>query len=290
MNFLGTIEEDGTIPILFCTNDGSGGAVAPSDAFEAADVVIVKDDGTVKSSTNGVTMTSPFNSTVGLHRLVIDTSNDTSDVGFWAAGHDYAVILDPDTETVDSQTVVAPIGSFSIENRVTKTVKGNVDGSVASVTAGVTVSTNNDKSGYSISGTLQTLDALDTQQDARHAETKAVADAIQAVTDNLPDSGALTTLANNISAILTDTGTNGVVISEATAQAVADEVLKRSVSHVEGASLDQHTMAAIILAIMQSLRDINTDTWTIYRTDGSTTQFTKTLTTNELAEPVVGVS
>lgn len=39
------------------------------------------------------------------------------------------------------------------------------------------------------------------------AAVKAVDDAIKAVTDNLPDSGALTTLLTNVSDILTDTGT-----------------------------------------------------------------------------------
>ena len=44
-----------------------------------------------------------------------------------------------------------------------------------SITAGtgrVTVGTNNDKAGYQISGTLNTLDDLDTQQDAQHAATR----------------------------------------------------------------------------------------------------------------------
>lgn len=36
----------------------------------------------------------------------------------------------------------------------------------------VTVSTNNDKTGYSLSGTLTTLDALDTAQDTQHATTR----------------------------------------------------------------------------------------------------------------------
>lgn len=40
-------------------------------------------------------------------------------------------------------------------------------------TSGVIVATNNDKTGYSISGTLTTLDALDTQQDAQHSTTQS---------------------------------------------------------------------------------------------------------------------
>lgn len=40
-----------------------------------------------------------------------------------------------------------------------------------------------------------------------------VVDGIKAVTDNLPDSGALTTIDGNIDAILLDTGTDGVVVA-----------------------------------------------------------------------------
>lgn len=72
---------------------------------------------------------------------------------------------------------------------VTGNVGGNVTGSVGSIsgvsfpgnfgdlaitatTGQVTVGTNNDKTGYSISGTLTTLDALDTAQDSQHAQTQ----------------------------------------------------------------------------------------------------------------------
>jgi hypothetical protein len=61
-------------------------------------------------------MTSPFDTITGLHLLAIDTSNDTGDAGFWTIAADYSVVLIPD-ETVDSQTVVAVIATFSIENR-----------------------------------------------------------------------------------------------------------------------------------------------------------------------------
>lgn len=52
----------------------------------------------------------------------------------------------------------------------------------------VTVGTNNDKAGYSIAGTLTTLDALDAAQDSQHATTQAAVTA-------LPDSTAVQTAA-----------------------------------------------------------------------------------------------
>ena len=127
MSYIGDFAEDATVYLQFTTNDRSGGAVAPSTAFEAADVLIYKNNGaTQKTSTNGITMTSPFDSVTGLHALNIDTSNDTGDSGFWTTGSDYICVLSPD-ETVDAQTVVSVIGSFSIQNRSTAAIKTVTD-------------------------------------------------------------------------------------------------------------------------------------------------------------------
>lgn len=115
MSYIGDFPEDfATVSILFTTHAASGAPVAPSSGFEAADVAIFKNgSATEKTSTNGLTMTSPFNGTTGLHCLVIDTSNDTGDVGFWVAGAQYTVVLVPD-ETVDSLAVAKVIGTFGL--------------------------------------------------------------------------------------------------------------------------------------------------------------------------------
>lgn len=100
---------------MFTTHDAKGAAIAPQSAFEAADVLIYKNgSGTQKATTNGVTMTSPFDSIVGLHSLTIDTSNDTGDSGFWTAGAVYTLVFDPD-ETIDGISgVVKVIGQFML--------------------------------------------------------------------------------------------------------------------------------------------------------------------------------
>lgn len=250
MDYLGDFSEDSTVYVYFTTSDGSGGAVAPSTAFEAADVNIYKDgSATQKTSTNGLTMNSPFDSITGLHMIEIDTSNDTGDAGFWETGSDYTVVLSPD-ETVDSQTVVRVLAQFGIENRDQTTALrpttagrtldvaatgeagvdlGNVTGTltnsnvgwingsnqvagiagtrntlddlndvsaatvnaqcdqaltdydavvpadlptnfgdlaITATTGRVTIGTNNDKTGYSISGTITTLDGLNNLAEA----------------------------------------------------------------------------------------------------------------------------
>lgn len=115
--YLGDFAVSAVVDHLFTTSAAAGGVVAPSSAFEVADVVVYKNhSATQRSSAAGMTMTSPFDSIVGLHQLSIDTGDNT-DAGFWAAGNDYSVVLIPDTETVDSQTIVAVLFTFSIENR-----------------------------------------------------------------------------------------------------------------------------------------------------------------------------
>src|SRR5262245_32478094 len=115
--WLGDFTEDFTaVTCMFTTHASTGAPVAPLSAFEANDVKIYKNGNAAeKTTTNGVTMTSPFDSITGLHCLTIDTSNDTGDSGFWVAGAVYTLVLSPDTETVDSVAVAKVIGQFGIE-------------------------------------------------------------------------------------------------------------------------------------------------------------------------------
>lgn len=107
-----------TIRLFFnSTNpDGGGAPVAPSSAFAAADIRIYKNgSATEKTSTNGITVTSPFDSIVGLHLVEIDTSNSTGDSGFWATGSSYSVRL-VTAKTVATYSVSGLlIGEFSIQ-------------------------------------------------------------------------------------------------------------------------------------------------------------------------------
>jgi hypothetical protein len=115
--YLGDFPTGATIRCYFTTHTSIGGAATPLSAFENADCKIYKNgSATERSSVTGTTMTSPFDSISGLHLFEIDTSDNT-DAGFFAAGNDYTVVLNPDTETVDGQTVVAVIARFSIDNR-----------------------------------------------------------------------------------------------------------------------------------------------------------------------------
>lgn len=97
------------------------------------------------------------------------------------------------------------------------------------------------------------------------------------------------TLVSGVAAILADTGTDGVVISQATREAIADSFLGRSVANVE-ASATVYTLAALVLAAFESAIDSDTGVWTIKRTDGTTNFATRQVSTDPNAEPIVGVT
>lgn len=129
-----------TVRFAFTTHAQTGAAVAPSSAFEAADLKIYKDgSATERTSANGITMTSPFDSVTGLHFVSIDLTDNT-DAGFWAAGSQYTVVLTPD-ETVDSLAVVRVLAYFEIgPPQVNVTQFGGTAGTFASGRPEVNVS------------------------------------------------------------------------------------------------------------------------------------------------------
>lgn len=109
LGFFNTASTRTHVRFGFSTHEAAGGNVAPNSAFEAADLRIYKaTDGaalsaTQRSSANGITMTSPFDSLTGVHTVDIDLTDNT-DAGFYVSGSYYEVWLCPD-ETVDGQTI-----------------------------------------------------------------------------------------------------------------------------------------------------------------------------------------
>jgi hypothetical protein len=120
LGFYNTSSTRTHVRFQFSTHASAGANVAPLSAFEAADIRIYKaTDGagfsaTQRSSSNGITMTSPFDSLTGYHDVDIDLTDNT-DAGFYASGCFYSIVLAPDTETIDSQTITGiPLGYFEI--------------------------------------------------------------------------------------------------------------------------------------------------------------------------------
>jgi hypothetical protein len=81
----------------------TGALIAPSSAFAAVDFRVYKDgSASEKATTNGITVTSPFDSITGKHLIEIDTNNATGDSGFWAAGSEYRVEINS-AKTIDGE-------------------------------------------------------------------------------------------------------------------------------------------------------------------------------------------
>lgn len=116
LGFYNTSSSRTHVRFQFSTHAAAGGNVAPNSAFEAADLRIYKaTDGaafsaTQRSSANGITMTSPFDSLTGFHDVDIDLTDNT-DASFYAAGSLYSVVLAPD-ETVDGQTLTGVVLAY----------------------------------------------------------------------------------------------------------------------------------------------------------------------------------
>ena len=252
---------------------------------------------------------------------------------------------------------------------MTGNVGGNVVGSVGSVTSGVTVTTNNDKTGYSLTQTFPTnfaslaitvggavtagtvsdktgyalstagvssitggvWDALlsahttagtfgarvlrssNTQNEVQVTGSNHVAadmhesqaGSIHATTFDAGaiDSAALASdAASEIASavrtnLTTELGRIDVAVSTRlatsgytappSAATVADTVLGRSMSNVESTAAE-HSLCTLVLGATES--EVSGSTWTIYKTDGTTTYRTKTITTDATANPITAVT
>lgn len=74
--------------------------------------------------------------------------------------------------------------------------------------------------------------------------------------------------------------------STLTATQAADAVLSRGAANVESTA-EAYSITDMLLGVFES--KVETGTWTIYRTDGTTTHRTKTITTDAGAEPITRV-
>lgn len=194
--YLGDFPEDQTVFVAFNTFDSNDPSASVTITNLAdTDIHIHKDDGTTQhSSATDVDVQIDFDTITGNHMVEIRTTN-----AFFTTGADYFVRMEG--TTVDAATVNAWIAHFSIQNRymrgtdsaATATALATVD----TVVDGIQTDLDNGTDGL---GALKALiDTLDT-----------VADGIKAVTDNLPNSGALTSIAQATALATVDTVVDGI--------------------------------------------------------------------------------
>lgn len=106
MSNFGDIQQGDSVNAFFSTSSQAGAAAT----ITSGSVVVYK-DGTTSNSTSGATLTVDVNSLTGFHRVTITTSSDAS---FYAVGSTFSVVV---AGTVDSQSVRAVIGTFSVQAR-----------------------------------------------------------------------------------------------------------------------------------------------------------------------------
>ena len=93
-------------------------------------------------------------------------------------------------------------------------------------------------------------------------------------------------LATELGRIDAATSTRAIPADIPSAITIADAVLSRSVATVES-SAAEHTLCTLVLAALEGA--ISGNTWTIKRSNGSTTHYVKTVTADANASPIVSV-
>lgn len=142
LGFYNTASTRTHVRFQFSTHNAAGANVAPSTAIDAADIRIYRaTDGaafsaTQRSSANGITCTSPFDSLTGFHDVDIDLTDNT-DASFYAAGSMYSVVLAPNDETIDSQVITGVVLAY-FEIGVQPVNAAQVGGQTASAAGTVT--------------------------------------------------------------------------------------------------------------------------------------------------------
>lgn len=123
-----------TVRIDITTHDTTGALVAPSSAFAPSDFRVYKDgSASEKTSTNGITVTSPFDSITGKHLIEIDTSNSTGDSGFWATGSEYRVEINSAKTVAGVVQSGVTVGRFRLVSA--DVLRPTVDGRTLDVSA-----------------------------------------------------------------------------------------------------------------------------------------------------------
>lgn len=133
MMYLGDYLEDSTVYIPFTTNAADGGRESFSASMEEADIVILKDGAAMTLDASTITISLDLGARVGFHVVSVDMSNDAD----FTTGADYAALLYPSDETIDSQAPVGVLASWSCENRVADVARWNGSDVATPTIAGV---------------------------------------------------------------------------------------------------------------------------------------------------------
>lgn len=143
MNYLGDFSVGAEIYVWFNTFDSNdpSASVTVTDLTDT-DVVIYKDDSlTQRANTAGMAIDVDVDTFAGVHKVTIDTADNTVN-DFWEAGHDYAVVIVGATVDGASGGINAVVATFSLANRrtagqmATSSIEGLTDQDTFTLTNG----------------------------------------------------------------------------------------------------------------------------------------------------------
>ena len=252
MSFLGTREIDDALTFTVNTHSPSTGAATDADAVPTYRVY--EDETSTPILTGSMALIDSAN-TAGFYseQITLSAANGLE------VGKSYNIYITATvggvagTTTRSFQMGTAPLTSSDLPTNFG-------DLAITATTGRVTVGTNSDKTGYSISGTITTLDALDTAQDAQHSTTQTAIGNLnnfdptsETVTANVTQIAGETASASGAVdfdqlAIITDgvptsntavssTVTNGTVASGTAASTQADDGVYYSINP-DGSGID----------------------------------------------------
>lgn len=183
---------DALIDSAYSATRGLAGTALPNAAADAAGGLPISDAG-------GLDLDARLDAAVS-SRLAPTTAGRTLDVtATGAAGIDWGNLENPTTAV-----------NLSATNIDTDQVVASVTGAVGSVTGGVTVTTNNDKTGYALSsaGVQAIWDALTSALTAVGSVGKLIVDYLDAAISSRASQTSVDTVDGIVDAILVDTGTD----------------------------------------------------------------------------------
>lgn len=271
LGFYNTSSSRTHVRFIFSTHAAAGANVAPNSAFENSDIRIYKaTDGaahsaTQRSSANGITMTSPFDSLTGVHEVDIDLTDNT-DASFYVAGF-YTVVLAPD-ETVDSQAITGIVLAV-FEIGVAKADVTQFGGTAGTFASGVPA-----VNATQISGDSTAADNAESFFDGTgYAGTNNVIPLVTTTTTatnltNAPTAGDFTA-----------TMKTSITTAVPTAAQITTAVLTTAMTESYGTDGSAMTLAQAQYVTMQGITEfaISGTTKTVKKLDGSTTAYTETL-------------
>jgi len=303
---LGNVPANSTLYIPFASYGRTNGESVTLTGLAVTDIEIYKNGSvTQRASDAGYALLDTdgidFDGLTGIHGFSVDLSDNT-DASFYAVGSFYWVVVS--SVTIDSQTVNFIAATFRIvaAESIAGKPKADVDafgGSAGTFSGGRPEVNTTHWAGTAVASANVLIDgAITAAKIAADAITaaKLASDVTTELQNGLATAAALTTVegkvdtvSTNVSAVLADTGTDGVVISSTTANQIADAFLNRDMSTGTDSGSTTVRTPRQALRALRNKSAVAASTLTVYKEDDSTASWTAAVTGTAGADPITAI-